>query len=102
MRSVCSAKTPRAAAWRMERSREERRGHWRTDTPREAVEMAQVRTQEVEEGSRSERHVEVAGGRWVRESQPVSGVANPGAWGRGTDILNQGGGVSHRSWLLMR
>lgn len=64
------------------------------------VSMAQVRTQEVEEGSRSEKHVEVAGGRWVRESQPVSGVANPGAWGRGTD--NQDGGVSRRSWLLMR
>lgn len=59
-------------------------------------------SEEVEEGSRSERHVEVAGGRWVRESQPVSGVANSRAWDRGTDAVNQVGGVSRRSWFLMR
>lgn len=56
----------------------------------------------MEEGSRSERRVEVARGRWVRGSQFVSGVTNSRARCRGTDAVNQDGGVSSRSWFLMR
>lgn len=43
--------------------------------------------EEEEEGSRSERQVEAAGERWVRETQPVSGFANPRAWDSGTTLL---------------
>lgn len=44
------------------------------DTLQVAVEMVQVRIQGKWKKGASERHVQVAGGRWVGGSQPVSGV----------------------------
>ena len=59
-------------------------------------------SREAEEGNRSERHVEVAEGRWVRGNQPCLRGYYPGVWGRVTDAVNQVGAVSRRSWFLMR